>query len=356
LNPDAITWWDGKTDPRGEQEVWKRTTDPRYAVSNFGRLMSRTRGTWKEIFGTVNASGYVSVSIGMSLLVHRAVVLAFDGPPPTTQHTDIRHLDGVKSNNRLHNLKWGTRSENMQDVVLHRQQKAEAERDIKIEEARQKNTWYGGRTWDDDLIRILGEMHQEKLLRLQDVARILGVTVSRLPASITRNEVELAKGERRSIQHTELIRSLVKEGKTIKEINALDPALIGRPLTHQDFYYFKTSLNMETNYSPPPLLQGEAHGCAKLTEAHIQAVFRRVENGEFQNMNQIQKALGVDKGQTYAITNGTSWSHLERSDAFKAQISAIRRDILSPETQQAILDDLQAGMRRNEVKDRKSVV
>jgi hypothetical protein len=352
MDPKSIPWWDGKTDPRGTAEVWKRTGDYRYAVSNYGRLMSCTRGDWKEIFGTVVDSGYTSVSVGASMLLHRVVVLAFDGPAPTPEHTDIRHLDGVKSHNTLHNLKWGTRSENMLDVIAHRKEKGEAHRESKIEEAKQRNTWYGGRTWDDDLVQILGAMHREKLLRLKDVARILGVSVDSLPATIERNDVELGKGNRRSLQQTELIRQLVKEGKSRHEINALGHEHIGRSLTAQDHYYFKTSLGISTEYSPPPLRQGEAHGGAKLTEAHILEIFGRIEDGEFKNMKEVQAALGVDKGQTYAILSGSSWSHLKRSDKLKAQVEEIQRSILSPETQQAVLGDLLAGVNRNVVKEK----
>jgi hypothetical protein len=52
------------------------------------------------------------------LFVHRAVMFAFVGPPPTTGH-EVRHLDGDPSNNALTNLRWGTRTENMQDKSLH---------------------------------------------------------------------------------------------------------------------------------------------------------------------------------------------------------------------------------------------
>lgn len=52
------------------------------------------------------------------LFVHRAVVLAFIGPPPTPEH-EVRHLDGNPTNNILPNLCWGTRAENMQDKALH---------------------------------------------------------------------------------------------------------------------------------------------------------------------------------------------------------------------------------------------
>jgi len=52
------------------------------------------------------------------LFVHRAVLLAFVGPPPTREH-EARHLDGNPEHNALINLCWGTRLENMADKVRH---------------------------------------------------------------------------------------------------------------------------------------------------------------------------------------------------------------------------------------------
>jgi plasmid maintenance system antidote protein VapI len=46
-------------------------------------------------------------------LVHLVVLLAFVGPLPTGQET--RHLNGVRDDNRLENLCYGTREENHQD-------------------------------------------------------------------------------------------------------------------------------------------------------------------------------------------------------------------------------------------------
>ncbi len=49
--------------------------------------------------------------------VHRLVLETYTGPCP--KGMECRHLNGNPSDNRLKNLKWGTRSENMQDAVQH---------------------------------------------------------------------------------------------------------------------------------------------------------------------------------------------------------------------------------------------
>lgn len=64
-------------------------------------------------------TGYVYVDLGKGNkeLVHRLVLEAFVGPCPAGM--ECRHLDGDKSNNRLDNLCWGTKSENYHDKVKH---------------------------------------------------------------------------------------------------------------------------------------------------------------------------------------------------------------------------------------------
>jgi hypothetical protein len=50
-------------------------------------------------------------------LVHRLVLLAFRGEPD--HDYECRHLNGIRTDNRLENLAWGTRSENTADQVRH---------------------------------------------------------------------------------------------------------------------------------------------------------------------------------------------------------------------------------------------
>lgn len=49
--------------------------------------------------------------------IHVLVALAFHGPRPDGM--EVRHLDGVRTNNRPENLSWGTHAENMQDAIAH---------------------------------------------------------------------------------------------------------------------------------------------------------------------------------------------------------------------------------------------
>jgi HNH endonuclease len=52
-----------------------------------------------------------------ALLVHRAVLMAFDRLPRPGEV--CRHLDDNPANNRLENLKWGTKKENAADRIAN---------------------------------------------------------------------------------------------------------------------------------------------------------------------------------------------------------------------------------------------
>lgn len=49
--------------------------------------------------------------------VHRLVLETFVGPCP--QGMECCHKNGIPNDNRLENLRWGTHSENMQDMIEH---------------------------------------------------------------------------------------------------------------------------------------------------------------------------------------------------------------------------------------------
>ncbi|CAK0880784.1 unnamed protein product [Prorocentrum cordatum] len=101
-------------------EEWKQATHPDtgeilrgWIVSSEGRVKSsRTRVGW----GTRCADRYRRVSAhGQQMAVHRLVARAFIGPPPDQERREINHIDGNKQNNRVSNLQWVSRREN----VLH---------------------------------------------------------------------------------------------------------------------------------------------------------------------------------------------------------------------------------------------
>jgi hypothetical protein len=94
---------------------------PDYAVDGFGVVYSRKWRRWRRLKGEPNNKGYLRVSLCANgrrkrAFVHRLVAVAFLGVPPF-RGAEARHLDDDHANNFYQNLAWGTRSDNMQDMV-----------------------------------------------------------------------------------------------------------------------------------------------------------------------------------------------------------------------------------------------
>ena len=118
------------------QEIWKDVPgyEGQYQVSDQGRVRSLDRvvicaGAVKGTYpshkkgrllcpGPIN-SGHLSVVLGRggTKLVHQLVLRAFIGPPPDKH--EVCHNNGNPADNRLENLRWGTRRENIKDKTAH---------------------------------------------------------------------------------------------------------------------------------------------------------------------------------------------------------------------------------------------
>jgi HNH endonuclease/NUMOD4 motif len=107
-------YWENDPYPVIEGEVWKEVTFidnvSGYEVSSEGRLKNN-KGTM--FFGHKDDNGYIRVSVNEKLYrMHTLVARAFIPNPDNKPH--VNHKDGVRDNNKLDNLEWVTRSENMQ--------------------------------------------------------------------------------------------------------------------------------------------------------------------------------------------------------------------------------------------------
>ena len=104
-------------------EVWLPIPDFHgYEVSDLGRVKSKKRKREIILKPSLRIWGYYRASLAKDgkmhqILVGRLVLLAFVGPCPDGQET--RHLNGIRADNRLSNLAWGTRIENAQDKRQH---------------------------------------------------------------------------------------------------------------------------------------------------------------------------------------------------------------------------------------------
>jgi len=103
-------------------EIWKDIPryEGQYQVSTLGNVRSFRRSVAPKLLKPGRMSGgHLSVALGRgnSRCVHELVLLAFVGPAPIKH--ECRHLNGNPVDNRLENLKWGTRSENIKDKTAH---------------------------------------------------------------------------------------------------------------------------------------------------------------------------------------------------------------------------------------------
>lgn len=99
-----------------------------YEVSNRGRVRrrfeSRNRQSVPMRKLTKTPYGYLVVCMRdnsrelRNPRVHRLVLFAFRGPPPSPHH-QCAHLDGSRDNNRLENLRWVTPEENQRQRWKH---------------------------------------------------------------------------------------------------------------------------------------------------------------------------------------------------------------------------------------------
>ena len=96
---------------------WTRTTIK-------GKRGSRTylSDAWKRLKPFVDKDGYHAVRLRNNgryshKRVHRAVLESFVGPCP--QGMTACHNNGIRSDNRLENLRWDTHANNVADKVLH---------------------------------------------------------------------------------------------------------------------------------------------------------------------------------------------------------------------------------------------
>lgn len=103
-------------------ENWKAIPgyEGQYEVSDQGNVRTFRRGANGRLLKPGRMpQGHLSVALGRrnSQCVHKLVLLAFVGPAPDRH--ECCHNNGNPADNRLENLRWGTRRENILDAVRH---------------------------------------------------------------------------------------------------------------------------------------------------------------------------------------------------------------------------------------------
>lgn len=99
------------------EEIWKDIEgyENLYQISNMGRVRSLRYGKPKILKNSFNKGGYCKVgliknSVYKNFYVHRLVAIHFIPNPDNKPHID--HINCVRSDNRVENLKWCTNKEN----------------------------------------------------------------------------------------------------------------------------------------------------------------------------------------------------------------------------------------------------
>ena len=97
------------------KEIWRPIKGfENYMVSNLGRVKSLYHGK-EKILKPINNSGYLMVNLYKNgkrkkYLIHRLVAIAFI--PNTDNKTEVDHINTIRTDNRVENLRWVTSKEN----------------------------------------------------------------------------------------------------------------------------------------------------------------------------------------------------------------------------------------------------
>jgi len=105
-------------------EMWKSIIDfPNYEVNILGEVRNVIAG--RILKGLIDSHGYLYVVLcngkQKKHYVHRLLGLYFIPNPDNKPCID--HINRIRSDNRIENLRWATRAENSQNVSLHKNNK-----------------------------------------------------------------------------------------------------------------------------------------------------------------------------------------------------------------------------------------
>lgn len=108
---------------------WKQIRDYNYETSSDGEI--RNKENKNLIKQRTNTYGYKIADIQVNkksktFVVHRLVAEAFFGTKEKDENQwQVDHLDRDKTNNKIENLRWATRSENLKNRIVTKRENFE---------------------------------------------------------------------------------------------------------------------------------------------------------------------------------------------------------------------------------------
>jgi hypothetical protein len=138
------------------EEIWKpvKGYEEKYEVSSQGRARSykKTSKTY-NILKPIERKGYFRIYMGGKFhTLHKIIAETFLQNPENKEF--VNHINGIKSDNRLENLEWCTRSENMQhsyNTGLHKTGKEHVQSKALhvLKDGHLVATLYGNKEWKE---------------------------------------------------------------------------------------------------------------------------------------------------------------------------------------------------------------